>query len=49
MQDQGKGDWSKLDPRQQQALIEKKWPSDIQRQLQQKQILEGILKERGKF
>ncbi len=24
-------DWDKLDPRQQQALINKKWPSDIQR------------------
>ncbi|MCM2989749.1 T7SS effector LXG polymorphic toxin [Bacillus safensis] len=33
-----------LDPRQQEALINKKWPSDIQRQIEQKQILEGILK-----
>ncbi|AZB44646.1 hypothetical protein CEF21_21440 [Bacillus sp. FJAT-42376] len=35
-----------LDPRQQEALINKKWPSDIQRQMEQKRILEGIL--RGK-
>ena len=35
-----------LDPRQQEALINKKWPSDIQRQLEQKEILEGILRGR---
>ncbi|WP_369824129.1 RHS repeat domain-containing protein [Anoxybacillus sp. UARK-01] len=35
-----------LDPRQQQALIHKKWPSDIKRQMEQKQILEGILKSK---
>lgn len=35
-----------LDPRQQEALINKKWPSDIQRQLEQKEILEGILRSR---
>lgn len=35
-----------LDPRQQEALINKKWPSDIQRQKEQKQISEGILKEK---
>jgi hypothetical protein len=33
-----------LDPRQQEALINKKWPSDIQRQTEQKEILEGILR-----
>lgn len=49
MQEQGKGDWTKLDPRQQKALLEKKWPSDIQRQMQQKSILEGILKNRGEL
>jgi hypothetical protein len=35
-----------LDPRQQEALINKKWPSDIQRQMEQKEILEGILRSR---
>jgi hypothetical protein len=34
-----------LDPRQQKALP-KKWESDIKRQTEQKNILEGILKER---
>jgi peptidoglycan hydrolase-like protein with peptidoglycan-binding domain len=33
-----------LDPRQQHALIHKKWPADIQRQKEQKEILEGILR-----
>ncbi len=40
-------DWHKLDPRQQKALINKKWPSDIQRQIEQRDILRGILKERN--
>jgi hypothetical protein len=35
--------WSALDPRQQQALITKKWPSDIQRQSEQLDILKGLL------
>ena len=35
-----------LDPRQQDALINKKWPSDIQRQMEQKEILEGIVSSR---
>lgn len=35
-----------LDPRQQEALINKKWPSDIQRQIEQKEILEGILRSK---
>lgn len=39
----GKGDWSNLDPRQQKALIEKKWPADIARQKEQQSILKGIL------
>lgn len=40
-------DFYDLDPRQQQALINKKWPSDIQRQQEQLNILEDILKEMG--
>ena len=47
MRELNKGDWLKLDPRQQEALLKKKWPSDIIRQREQKNILEGILKERG--
>ncbi|MFB2730066.1 hypothetical protein ACE02H_21590 [Shewanella mangrovisoli] len=43
----GKGNWNSLDPRQQKALIDKKWPSDIQRQREQQNILQGILKEKG--
>ena len=43
----GKGDWDSLDPRQQKALLEKKWPSDIQRQKETIEIFKGILKERG--
>ena len=42
----GKGDWDTLDPRQQKALVTKKWPSDIQRQREQQNILKGILEER---
>ena len=42
----GKGDWDTLDPRQQRALVTKKWPSDIQRQREQQDILKGILEER---
>ncbi len=37
----------RLDPRQQQALIERKWPADIQRLQEQKDILGGILRERA--
>ncbi len=36
-------DWADLDPRQQQALIEKKWPSDIKRQTEQRDILKQIV------
>ena len=35
-------DFNKLDPRQQKALVEKKWPSDIQRQQEQLDILKGL-------
>ncbi|HMU41248.1 MAG TPA: hypothetical protein PKE31_19730 [Pseudomonadota bacterium] len=35
--------WSSLDPRQQQALLEKKWPADIARQKEQRDILKGLL------
>jgi hypothetical protein len=38
-------DWESLDPRQQKALLDKKWLSDIQRQTEQLEILEGLLKE----
>jgi hypothetical protein len=38
--------FSSLDPRQQRALVEDKWLSDIARQQEQKIILEGILQER---
>ncbi len=41
-----KGEWEKLDPRQQKALLEKKWPSDIQRQKEQQDILRGLLNEK---
>jgi hypothetical protein len=37
--------WKSLDPRQQKALLEKKWPTDIQRQSEQLEILEGLLKK----
>ncbi|MFZ2898999.1 MAG: hypothetical protein WA004_10275 [Saprospiraceae bacterium] len=43
MKQYGKGDWKSLDPRQQEALLTKKWPGDIQRAKEQKEILEGIL------
>ncbi len=36
-----------LDYRQQDALINKKWPSDIKRQIEQKEILEEILRDRN--
>ncbi|MFM7713576.1 MAG: hypothetical protein ACKO7A_12945 [Microcystis sp.] len=39
-------DFDNLDPRQQKALPDK-WQRDINRQNEQKTILEGILKERG--
>ena len=39
--------WRNLDPRQRQALVTKKWPSDIQRQKEQLAILKSLL-ENGK-
>jgi len=36
-------DFDKLDIRQQQHLVEKKWPSDIKRLKEQKDILQGLL------
>ncbi len=38
------GDWSKLDPRKQSDLVNRKWPGDIARQKEQL----GILKELSK-
>jgi len=38
--------WDTLDPRQQKALIEKEWPKQIQRQMEQRDILEGLLNEK---
>jgi hypothetical protein len=37
--------WKSLDPRQQKALVEKKWPSDIQRQTEQLEILEELFRK----
>ncbi|MCY1074176.1 hypothetical protein OV287_06730 [Archangium sp. miwbw1] len=37
--------WSSLEPRQRDALTQKKWPSDINRQTEQLEILEGLLKK----
>lgn len=34
-----------LDPRQQKALVESKWPSDIQRQQEQQEILQVLLRD----
>jgi hypothetical protein len=39
----GKGNWNLLDPRQQQHLLNVKWPGDIQRANEQINVLEGIL------
>jgi hypothetical protein len=39
--------FARLDLRQQRALIESKWPADMRRLQEQKDILEGILRERG--
>jgi RHS repeat-associated protein len=41
-----KGDWEKLDPRQQKHLIEVKWPGDIKRGMEQKSILQEILNQK---
>ncbi len=39
-------DWDKLDPRQREALIHKKWPTEIQVYEEQKSVLQSILDER---
>jgi len=39
-------DWASLDPRQQQALLNSKWPGDIARQQEQADILRGIMVSR---
>lgn len=39
-------DWKNLDPRQRDALVNKKWPSDIQRQSEQASILRELLKDK---
>ena len=39
-------DWDTLDPRQQEALLTKKWPGDIARQKEQMGILLNILEQR---
>jgi hypothetical protein len=41
-----KGNWKFLDPRQQQNLLKVKWPSDIQRAKEQINILQGIIKKK---
>jgi hypothetical protein len=38
--------WNRLDPRQRDALINKKWPVEIKGYKEQKEILQSILKER---
>ena len=38
--------WDALDPRQQKALINKKWPSDIERLTEQRDILHDVLKSK---
>lgn len=39
-------DWDKLDPRQREALINKKWPAEIQVYEEQRSVLQSILNER---
>ncbi len=39
-------DWDKLDPRQREALINKKWPAEIQVFEEQRSVLQSILNER---
>ena len=39
--------YTQLDPRQQRALLESKWPADIWRLQEQRDILAGIVRERG--
>jgi tetratricopeptide (TPR) repeat protein len=39
-------DWNKLDPRQCEALVNKKWPAEIKVYEEQKNVLQSILNER---
>jgi tetratricopeptide (TPR) repeat protein len=39
-------DWDKLDPRQREALVNKKWPAEILGYEEQKNVLQSILNER---
>jgi RHS repeat-associated protein len=39
-------DWQRLDPRQQDALVNRKWPGDIQRQKEQVGILKELVKRK---
>ncbi len=39
-------DWDKLDPRQREALVNKKWPVEIRIYEEQKSVLQSILNER---
>ena len=39
-------DWKNLDPRQRDALLNKKWPGDIARQKEQLGILKQLLKRK---
>jgi hypothetical protein len=39
-------DWDTLDPRQQRAILDKEWPSQIARQKEQLEILEELLKNK---
>ncbi len=39
-------DWDKLDPRQREALVNKKWPAEIQVYEEQRSVLQSILNER---
>ena len=39
-------DWDKLDPRQREALINKKWPAEIKGYEEQRSVLQSILNER---
>ena len=39
-------DWDKLDPKQREALVNKKWPAEIKGYEEQRDILQSILNER---
>ena len=42
-------DWDKLDPRQREALINKKWPVEISGYEEQRNLLQSILNERVSY